>query len=429
VLTAGERPPPEAELGASDLDALTLDWAGRWLVVAGGRLSMDAAGTLGCFTRRIDGAVWASSSPELLRIRAPELARPASRVTQGVGMDWFPPPGSGVDGLRRLLPTQRLELPGGAIVPRPLPRPIAGAARDDLLASMADRLVNAVRAFAKPGAEVRMPLSAGRDSRVLLAAAMKAGASVRTYAFDRPTLLAADRILPAVLAARAGLEFRLLPRGPVDPQRIALWDRHTAEHSMTADRDDFARGQLEQMAGSDADLGGNVFEVGRCNYHGVLPRDPGDGPEDMAGAVLRELPSHRPDDVLDWARWVHETRDDAWDWRDRLYLEQRLGGWLGAICQGFDLAAVPRVHVASCGAYIAETMSLDEATRRQSLHHPLLIERMAPALAGEPFNAAGSLRERLRHRATRELAELRSQRTPWAYVAQRSRRIKLRRAG
>lgn len=428
VQTASGRPAPEAELGAAGLESLTPDWAGRWTLVDAGRLSQDAAGTLACFVRAIDGGTWASSSPELLRSLAPELALPTTRVVRGVGMDWFPPPQSGIDGIRQLLPTQLLELPRGAVVGRALPRPATGASPDELIASMAERLVNAIRGFASSGARLRLPLTAGRDSRVVLAAAVEAGAQPRTYLFETATLSHADRTLPPRLAASVGVDYELITAAaPQDAGRLALWDRHSAEHAMTADRDVFAAGQFARLTG-DVDLGGNVFEVGRCYYHGVLPRDPGAGPEETAGLVLRELPTGRPQAVLEWARRLHETPDDTWDWRDRFYLEQRLGGWLGAAAQGWDLSHVPRVHIASCAAYIAATMALDEPMRRASAHQSLLIERLAPVLVREPFNAGGPLHARLRHRASRELAELRAQRTPWAYAAQRTRRLRQRRA-
>jgi hypothetical protein len=427
VQTASGRGDPRTELAAPDIDVAARDWAGRWLLLEGDTVSLDAGGLLACFLRRIDDAVWASSSPELLRALVPALDRPRTRIAPEIGMDWLPPPGSGIAGIGRLLPTQRLRLTDGTITARPLPHPDTGASPDALLASLQSRLVNAVSGFAPPGADVRLPLSAGRDSRLVLAAAVKAGASVRAYSFDRPGLSRADRLLPPQLAATAGLEYELIPFGPPDPRRVDLWDLHTAGHAMTADRDDFARGQHDRLSDADAELSGNVFEVGRAYYHGVLPPDPGATPEETATAVLRELPSGHAGAVLEWARWMHATPAAGWDWRDRFYLEQRVGGWLGAICQGVDLAAVPRVHIANCAAYIAETMSLDEATRRASAHHLQLIEAMAPELGALPFNARDSLGERVRHRARREAKELRSQRTPWAYAAQRTRRLLRRR--
>jgi hypothetical protein len=402
VQTLEGRPDPERELAGEQ------DWAGRWALVRDGVLIPDATASLALF---YDGEL-ASSSAALLA--AGRAARPP--LAHGVGMDWYPSPGSVVEGVRRLLPSQALRLADGAVLPRALPAPGPGEP-EALLRGLQARLTTGLRKLAAKGGPIALPLTGGHDSRTLLAAAVAAGVPVDAYTFEHGTISSADRDLPPRLAAAAGVPHRYIRRGPEDAGRLALWDAHTAGHAVDADRALFATGQLDAVAGAAFDLG-DFYEVGRGYYDHVLPAE---GP--IADVLLRELPTPWPEYVREWAEWVGATPVAGLDWRDRFYLEQRLGGWLAAIDQGLDLAGVNKIHLASCTAFIAEGLSLPYAMRRAGVPHDELIRRMAPALSTFPVNPPGPPLERARHRVRRELLELRSGPD---YVVRRARRLRTR---
>jgi hypothetical protein len=381
------------------------DWAGRWALVRDGVLIPDATASLAIF---YDGT-FASSSAALLgegRARRPPLPH-------GIGMDWYPLPGSAIEGVRRLLPSQALQ--NGAPIPRALPAP-KPAEPETLLESLRGRLITAMTNLAERGT-IALPLTGGHDSRTLLAAAVAAGVEIETYTLEHATISSGDRDLPPRLAKAVGVPHRYIRMGPAaDVGRLALWDAHTAGMAVDADRELFATGQLDEVAAFDFDLG-DFYEVGRGYYDHVLPED-----RDIAETILRELPTPRADDVREWAQWAQRHPAD-FDWRDRFYLEQRLGGWLAAIDQGLDLAGVNKIHLASCTAFIAEGLSLPHAMRRAGIPHDELIRRMAPALAAFPVNPPGPPLERVRHRVRRELMELR---TGPGYVKRRARRLRTR---
>jgi hypothetical protein len=381
------------------------DWAGRWALVRDGVLIPDATASLAIF---YDGT-FASSSAALLgegRARRPPLPH-------GIGMDWYPSPGSSIEGIRRLLPSQALR--DGAPIPRALPQP-RSAEPEALLESMRSRLTTALAQLAQRGT-ITLPLTGGHDSRTLLAAAVAIGAEVDAYTLEHPAITSADRDLPPRLARSAGVPHRYIRMGAsLDSARLKLWDEHTAGMAVDADREVFAAGQLDEIAGFDFDLG-DFYEVGRGYYDHVLPAD-----GDVAETILQELPSPRHEDVREWVAWMQAHPAD-FDWRDRFYLEQRLGGWLAAIDQGLDLAGVSKIHLASCTSFIAEGLSLPYAMRRAGIPHDELIRRMAPKLAEFPVNPPGPLSERIRHRVSRELMELR---TGPNYVRRRARRLRTR---
>jgi hypothetical protein len=426
VETDSGRPDPHAALDAAAPPS-TDTWAGRWILAADGRLQLDAAGTLALFSREVDGEVWLSSSPALLRELEPELPLPAVELEHERGMDWYPPPGSGIDGIARVLPSQTIGF-DGSLRARPLLPAVAEASYDERLASLADRLRTALAGLAARGGPLALPLSAGRDSRLLLAAATAADVAVEPYTLVYPGMSRADRDLPPKLCAAAGLGHRLVPPGARDPERLRVFDQHTARHTVDIDREFFALHQLDPVAGAAVDLGGGVFEAGRCYYHGGLPAELPATPGETAALVQAVLPTRRAEALAAWTEWIHETPSPGLDWRDRLYLEQRVTGWLSAVSLGLDLAGVERVHLASCGAYLAETLALPPDVRRLGYHHDHLVERLAPALARFPFNPPGSLRERIAGRTRHELAELRDAGGVGRYARGRVRRIRSRRA-
>jgi len=293
-----------------------------------------------------------------------------------------------------------------------------------VLDGLAARLRAAVAALAERGEPLWLPLSAGRDSRVLLAAVHAAGVPAVAYTFARAGMDRADRDLPPRLAAAVGLPHRLIDApGGVDPARLELFDRHSAGRCVDVDRSYFARGQLDRVPAGAIELGGGVFEAGRCYYHAKLPESPGADPAATARAVLAALPSVCPDGVRRWAEWLHATPDEPLDWRDRFYIEQRSAGWLAAIGQARDLSASTKVHVASCAAYLAETLALPIDVRRAGHHHGALVRRLAPELAAFPFNPPPSLAARLQRRVRREAALLREHGGAATYLRERGDRF------
>jgi hypothetical protein len=426
VQTTDGRPAPESLVLAAAPLGDTREWAGRWALILDGVLELDAAGTLGCFHRRIGAEVWLSSSASLLAELEPVLPVALVAIAHARGMDWVPPPASGIPGLGRLLPTQVIGF-DGKIEARARPQP-RRAAYPELLDELESRLVTAMHRLARAGGALRLPLSGGRDSRLLLAAATRAAVSVDAYTFEYDGMSRADRELPAALAHAVGVEHRMISAGAVDAELLQIFDAHTAGLVVDIDRMFFARGQWSEIDGGAIDLGGGVFELARCYYHTKLPPLAEVSAATVAAAIGEHLATSHPEGVAQWADWLVETPDADLDWRDRFYLEQRAGGWLSSIGQALDLVGPARVHVASCGALIEAALGIPEAVRRTGAHHEHLIRRLAPELARFPINPPASAGERIRGRAQREWQLFRREERLGSYVAARARQLAERRS-
>jgi hypothetical protein len=411
-------------------------WSGRWILISDSEIHLDACGLMGCFYRTIHHGpkadLWASSSPALIvalpgRKRIPHAA---AKIHPGKGMDWYPPPGSGFAGVNKLLPTQILSL-AAATERRVLPRPPLVDVRkpktyDEALAALQRNLVTSLSRLRERAEGIWLPLTSGLDSRLILAAATQADLQLTTFTQRYPLMESGDRQLPPLLARAAGYDHRELRPGRFSRSRQALFDAHTAGHCVDGDRRFFAHGQWEMIPTPALILRGGVFELGRCYFHRKFPEpESGDLFESIAARFhfdeFHPTSSAHFAGIADWVEWMAGTSHTGLDWRDRLYLEQRIAGWVSSIEQALDLTAYERVYIANCHTYLATVLTLPEAARRDSQHHVDLISRMAPQLLRFPFNPADG-RLALARRLCDEWYEFAARprkRRYAAYVAQR----------
>ncbi len=128
--------------------------------------------------------------------------------------------------------------------------------------------------------------------------------------------------------------------------------------------------------------------------------------------------------IAEWVEWMARTEPTALDWRDRLYLEQRIAGWLSSTEHALDLTSYERPYIANSHLYMATVLTLPESIRRSSQHHVDLIRRMAPQLLRFPFNPSDdrSSPSRWLRNEWHEFASRPKKRRYAAYVARRGAR-------
>lgn len=405
---------PADEVGAAKADTVAkvyAAWAGRWVLLIGGQLHLDSAGLLGCFyvvrdSPLGDRELWVSSSSALLRQVLRIDDGPVRTIHHGVGIDWYPPPGSRFKTIRRLLPSQILELRGGALLPRALlPVNLGVSTYDQILDRLQAELIGAVRSAAERTGSLWLSLTAGHDTRTLLATAMYAGIPVRTYTQTSIYMRDHDRIVPPKLAAVAGAPHTFYARGKGRPDLLTLFDAHTGGLTVDRDRDFFAHQQFGWSQPNDIILRGFGFEVGRCKYRNRFPGPGTWSATPSASVVIKGFkesmsPSIRSP-IEEWVAWTREHPEPAMDWRDRFHLEMRLAGWASSVEQALDLVEGHMFHPANSHSFYADVLQVPEAKRCRALHQEDLIRRMAPELLEFAFNAPGPTYRRVVRRALR----------------------------
>ena len=391
----GDADPPDdlAGLPTEAVAARTAAWAGRWALIGAGRVLPDAGALLGClYGRSSDGALLVTSSPALgrrLRMAAPRPVADPRRLVHERGVSWFPPPRTCFEGLSRLLPSQALDLVTGEPLPHAALPPIEPAGDLGLVVGRVAAMLSA--ALARLGAlgdPVWLGLTAGGDSRAVLALAARVGADLRPHTRITPRMSVADRVMPPTLARAAGYGHEAHRDRPSGASRAAMLEAHAAGSVSEGDARPFLAGSRDDLAG--VLVGGHGFEVatGFSDWRAL----PAEVPEPEAGgrAIARFLGepegSRAEAGLAAWLDWVRRTPVPHLDWRDRMYLEQRHAGWLAAKEQVYDMQDVARVPLLNAGAVYAAMLSLPEGYRTAGRLQGDLVRLGAPALAAFPVN-------------------------------------------
>jgi hypothetical protein len=390
--TLESRPEPPSQIAqtaSADIPELYPSWAGRWVLIGRDRVHMDASGLLGCFYGTTpDGKIWVSSSPALLAmILSPETDPRQLRYQQG--LSWFTPPYSRFVGINRLLPSQVLELKDGSIQPRSLMPPInPSLGYDETLELLKQSLMTALKRLSQAESRLWLGLSAGVDSRLVLATAYCAKINIMPFTRISPRMSVADRLLPPQLAHELGYKHIFL-RGQSKSKsdRLHFVAAHTVGHVSEGDALPFLRSVRDSLEGIS--IGGWCFGVGKALGRQSLPDSIDDlktCTQQIAQAYNEPLASSAIAGIQDWLKWVQKTPQEHLDWRDRFYIEQRLAGWQSSKEQLYDLSKIERIPVINAARNYALMLGIEEHRRLEAKYQVELISRIAPQLSSYPCN-------------------------------------------
>lgn len=115
-----------------------------------------------------------------------------------------------------------------------------------------------------------MGLSAGADSRLILAMAYLGGINLQVFTRIAARMSVGDRILPSKLAATLGYKHVLLrEKSHNKSNRLDIVTEHTGGHVSTGDALPFLQGVRDSLEG--VSLGGWCFGVGKALARQSLP--------------------------------------------------------------------------------------------------------------------------------------------------------------
>src|SRR5699024_7688434 len=277
----------------------------------------------------------------------------------------------------------------------PAPRSVEDAAVELLEAS-----TNAFRAMTE-GRTVRLTLTAGLDSRTILAIALHSGVPFETYTYGNQYASTVDRLLAADLADEFGFEHTVLSNKAVDP---VVTERLIESHYSLHHSSWVASLQEYFSRRDDAAVLGNALEIGRSNYT-PQRRNGAAAPaaaETMAALhhmklgkeIHQQIDEYGHDQFWDesvcaFQSYIHDTGFDVvagmLDPFDQFYWEHRMPTWQGIAMGERDFYGEPfipynsrRVFNAMLGAPF-DSRRNDEAVLR-------MIEMVDPRLLKLPIN-------------------------------------------
>jgi hypothetical protein len=329
-------------------------------------------------------------------------------------MDWIPAPFTTREGIYKLLPQRAIDPVSGTQHPvRPGP---TSAEPRELVASFASVLQTVMANWARSGCtRLEIALTAGLDTRTVLAATCAAHIDARAYTNLLPFMKRRDRVLPPRVAALVGIPHTFPTLPPVDPHEAAAKRAAIAEHMDGATAhlsfDHFTNHDYDAAFGSGLSVvHGTCFELGRCFFWPKFARA-GLGETaptaDQLLSVFTFQSSWRPEPIEHWReainRWLGTLSEPvplAPDWRDRFHLDQRLASWNTNVQRKADFVESTAFNPANCLRMLDLLLRPEPRRRAVGALQEDAIRLMAPDLLRLPINPA-PVSERIKRNAKR----------------------------
>lgn len=384
-----------AEFDGLDLNELVRGWTGRWLIVAQSEIQIDATGLMSAFYTT--GDAWCISS-SLALIASIEGKTPKGKVSDR-GLTWQLLPRTLVDGVQALLCTQKMVISGKklSIVFNPWIENRKSLYTEEKVKRISENLRIAIRNIEKySGRDIWIALTAGKDSRLVLAAALAAGVSFSTYNAEHDNMSSADRSLPRKLARDFGFSHRFISLHQSDRTKIDEYERFTAGNSRGADEQFYARRQFEAIPKNAIVIRGGLFEAGQRFARTTAGAELENFRSGIEAYYRADLSSSNQSVAFaEWLRYVELNPIPFLDIRDRMYIEQRVGGWAAAIEQSLDLNDWISIQIANSRDLLSLLLCATDEERNGLMLSYDTISILKPELCRYPFNMP-SLVDRIR---------------------------------
>jgi ornithine cyclodeaminase/alanine dehydrogenase-like protein (mu-crystallin family) len=380
--------------GFEDLKALikkTRPLGGRWMLLARKGESIwlvpDTIGLRQVFYTDITGReIWCASQPSLLasllNLKEDGNARDFLRSYEKANNEfWLPGDLSLYREIKHLLPNHYLDLKTGHAFRFWPDGPRREIPFDSVLESSCALLKGLVEGAAKR-LDIVLSLTAGIDSRVVLAASKGVKDRIAAMTIQRKPEVCADTRVASALAAKFGLKHSVLrPPESVRGDFRAVYERNALFPHEVWIRD--AQAIFDYSAGEKSAMTGSVSEVARCWY----PRYRGMSITEQVLSRMKGMKNGMA--AREFRRWLDGYPDTCgYHILDLFCWEQGEGNWL-AMCQlEFDAAWKDIFTPFNCRELLATMLSASESMRRGPRYelHMQIIEKLWPELLSEPIN-------------------------------------------
>jgi len=391
------QPDPLTSIAKASGVAGTMDvvfsWAGRWLLISESHLIGDAGGIMPAYyLAERDGAKLPAISSSLAILYECHQPPVASYDTLGWYVyEYFPPPTTRLKGVLKLLPDQVIDFQTGAVervnrlrVDRY--RDLSAEQRAELMLASLSHVFKQVGASGK---RIVIAGTAGRDSRVAVAAARHAGIPFEVMNHVHWRSSTADRVITEQYSRDLGVPYRAVALGERVPERGYAYDYHTFCSVSQANRLVYESGGYDGFDESVWLIRSGLWEIGRAYYWKRF------GPSWEEFAADPEPPLRRLHHYSGyqrilkgfraWIDWNRGNGENA-DWRDLLFRAHRSGGYWSMVEQSMDLMRARSILYFSSDLWFSLVLGATADEKRQSTIQALIVQRSGTGLEKYPYN-------------------------------------------
>ena len=384
------RIPEEALLRAEE------SWAGRYVLLSGGRAYLDPVGSLGVFYA--DGFGISSS----LSLLARTMGREEPRYSPRSQLNWCPAPMTADPKILRLLPSQVYELSTGKLLPRRLLAAAHPSAKDEetLIQRFTEIYCQSLQNMQKllSPRKLLIALTGGLDSRTLLALCSGAGLELQGFTLEHPGIYDGDLEIPPVLCKELGIPYLTIPRDEkrYDAKREEAYEAFLSGMARDQDRLYYAYGQydelIRQCGGNAAILRSHIWAIAKNSYRRYF-KDPLTL-EDVLALYFVNRDSKEGDALVQYLDWCRQSPQPGLSDGNRFYWEQRLACWMAESEHGFDLYEnLVSLNPMNCRLLITMLLDFPEQERSAHRHQVRITQFACPQIGQIPY---GSKRSRTR---------------------------------
>lgn len=377
----------KGQIPEREILAMEETWCGRYVLIVGENVYLDATGLLGVFYG--GGAV--SSS---LRLLAEYMRLPERLFEPSGDINWLPGPFTQYDSIRRLLPSQIYGYCSGVVRPRELRASLRTEkwSEEERISLFVDTfrfsLSNLRRAV--PGKEILIALTGGYDSRTLLSLAKDAKLRFSSFTLEHDRMPEGDVGIPQELSEIAGCPYFYIFRKKENFRRE--WEdeytRHTLNLADDGDKSHYAHGQYQELVqrfGEVVILRSSVWEVAIDYLEKVTGSER--SPENLCEYYNLPKQSLEHRSLEAYFQWAAGAGMQEMSAANQFFWEQRYGSWMSSIEQSFDLMdGVVSLHPVNSRFFLSLLMDFPKEERLVRMHQVKIMARACPELAKVRFS-------------------------------------------
>lgn len=392
----------------STLIGMSAPYGGRWLIIAvkgeEQYLFHDALGLRQVFytDATLSDSVWLMSQPglamKLFHLEIDDKARSfldSPHIRSSPEFSW-PAYATPFSQIHHLLPNHCLDLNTRTQYrywPGP---PVDPIDPDQAVDELAHRLQNSVTAIVNRFDDVVLGMTAGLDSRLVLAAARESSGQIGYVTIQQHNMPEnhPDLRVPEALLGKLKLPHSIVyPEASMSPDFEDLFKENVFLSHPHYGRD--AEALLSRYNRKKVVITGSGAEVGRCPYRKKLSQfdqklSSGSGITAEVLAALDDMPesSYAISHFNEWLAGLNNTEKTNEQILDLFSWENGHGNWLAMTQMEFDIAWREIFTPYNCRSILTAMMSVKEAERGYpdyKLVHALM-EKMWPEVLSEPIN-------------------------------------------
>lgn len=370
-----------------NLHKVSLNWTGRWVAVTQVGLINDGAGLMSAFYHQDENSWIVCSS---LAVMSQISKKPILREVESSGLTYQFMPGTLVDGVKALLCAQKLGWGDGALKVENISKfhidkNLTTEQKSEYISNMLQNAIWNINKYS--GKDIVMALTAGKDSRLVLAAALASGVPFEAYTANYSDISSCDKKLPARMARDFGFKHSLVKPKKTDLKKKADYLEFCGHNSNGADLLFYSNGQFDRFGKNDIIIRSGIFEAAQHFSRSITDGNSLDAlKKGYRKYYFRDMNQWQDKALTEWIEYAEKNPIKDVDVRDRFYVEQRVNGWVAAIEQSLDINDFVSIQIANCANLISVLLSATEEERKTLALSFDPIRLMAPGLLKYPVN-------------------------------------------